>query len=349
MSASSTEGSGPRVLCTRPLPDATLARLAAACSLDCGEGSGPLARDELLRRVAPVEGLVVMPGERVDAELCDAAPELRVVSTVSVGFDHIDVAELGRRGIACGHTPGVLTDATADLTFALILAVARRIVEAHDAVVTGRWPAWAPSFMLGRELAGSTLGIVGLGRIGAAVARRARAFNMEVLATTRRLPAPEGVEVVSLDELLGRAEYVSLHVALTPETRHLIGRRELEMMRRDAVLINTARGAVVDQEALVEALGAGVIAAAGLDVVEQEPISPDDPLLAQANCLVLPHIGSATVATRRAMAELAVDNLLAGLAGTALPHAVTLSESSLSGPRGRRREQGGRSDGNLDS
>ncbi len=315
-------GARPKVLCTRHLPDAVLARLAAAVDLDWQRADTPLSREELLRRVAPVEGLVVMPGETVDAELLDAAPHLRAVATVSVGYDHVDVAECTRRAVAVGNTPGVLTDATADLTIALLLGVARRLVEAHEAVVTGRWPAWDPNFMLGRDLVGATLGIVGLGRIGTAVATRARAFKMEIVATARRPRAVEGVRIVDLDELLARSDFVSLHVALAPETRHLIGAAQLARMRPDAVLINTARGAVVDQAALTAALQSGTIAGAGLDVFEEEPIAPDDPLCRLQNCLVLPHIGSATARTRVAMADLAVDNLLAALGGAPMPNPV---------------------------
>lgn len=318
----------PHVLATRRIADGALARLAAATDLDAHLGEAPLTRSELLARAAAAEGLLLMPGEQVDAELCDAAPRLRAIATVSVGYDHVDVAELARRGIAFGNTPGVLTNATADLALALVLAVARRLVEAHDAAIGGRWPAWDPNFMLGRELAGSTLGVVGLGRIGEAVARRARAFDMEVLATTRRPRVVPGVTLVELDELLARAEFVSLHVALTEETHHLIGAPELAQMRPDAVLINTARGAVVDEAALVTALRTGVIAAAGLDVFEEEPLPPGHPLLGLGNCLVLPHIGSATVRTRAAMADLAVANLLAGLAGDPMPHAVTAVPAS---------------------
>jgi glyoxylate reductase len=316
-------GSGrPRVVATRRIASRALDRLAAATDLDCHLGDAPLERAELLARVAPAVGLLVMPGERVDAELCDAAPKLRAVSTVSVGYDHVDVAELSRRGIAFGNTPGVLTNATADLTFALVLGVARRLVEANQAVVHGRWPAWDPGFMLGRDLAGATLGVVGLGRIGEAVARRARAFEMNVLATTRRPREAAGLTLVDLDELLARSDFVSLHVPLGPDTRHLIGRRELAMMRPDAILINTARGAVVDEGALVDALTDGTIGGAGLDVYEEEPLPSGHPLLALENCLLLPHVGSATVETRAAMADLAVANLLAAFAGEPMPNPV---------------------------
>lgn len=307
-------------MATRELPGSALARVAEVADLVVlPTGS---SRAQLLEAVATADGLLVVAGERVDGELADGAPRLVVVSTVSVGYDHVDVAALTARRIPLGNTPGVLTNATADLAFALVLAVARRLVEAHETVRSGGWGKWDPNFLLGREIADATLGIVGFGRIGQAVARRALAFEMEVLvATPTRRPFP-GVSFVELDELLARAEFVSLHVPLRDDTHHLIGARELSLMRADAVLINTSRGAVVDQQALVRALADGTIAAAGLDVAEVEPVPLDDPLLSLPNCLVLPHIGSATVATRTAMADLAVDNLLAGLAGVELAYCV---------------------------
>lgn len=312
----------PRVYLSCPFPPELLASATELLQVDSWAGEGPAPRAEVLRQIGDAAGLLVLPGEKVDAELCDAAPQLRVVSTVSVGYDHVDVAELTRRKIALANTPGVLTNATADLAFALLLAVARRLFEAHAAVLDGTWGVWDPGFMLGRELDGATLGIVGMGRIGEAMARRGLAFNMEVLATSRSPRELPGVRFVGLDELLGRCEFVSLHVPLNAETRHLIGRAEFAKMRRDAVLINTARGPVVDQAALVEALRNGTIAAAGLDVAEVEPVPLDDPLLGLPNCLVLPHIGSATVATRVKMAELAIANLVVGALGEQPPHCV---------------------------
>ncbi len=324
-------GALPRVVLTRPVPPGAFSRLCEKTAPEVWMEPTTIPPAELRRRAADAVGLLVVSGERVDEELLAAAPELRVVSTMSVGYDHVDVSALTARGLPLGNTPGVLTEATADLAFALLLAVARRLVEARDAVLTGRWGGWDPEFLLGRELAGSTLGIVGLGRIGAAVARRALAFGMEVLASTTRTPELEGIEVVELPSLLERSEFVSLHVALTPATRHLIGARELATMRRDAILINTARGGVVDQVALAAALRDGTIAAAGLDVAEVEPVPPGDELLRLDNCLVLPHVGSATRATREKMAELAVENLIAGVNGEPLVHCVNAAE--LGAPR----------------
>ncbi len=315
-------GGRPRVFVARRLPGRALERLAALVDLDCWEGDGPPPRSELIARARDAVGLVPLLTDRVDAELLDQCRSLVVVSSMGVGYDHVDVAELTRRKIPLGNTPEVLTEATADLAFALVLAMARRLVEARAAVLEGRWGPWDPSFLLGRELNGSMLGIVGLGRIGTAMARRARAFSMEVIAWTRTSRDVQGVRLVGFDELLARSEFVSLHVPLSAETFHLIGEREFEVMRDDAVLINTARGAIVDQKALARALANGSIAAAGLDVCEIEPIALDDPLLGLSNCLVLPHIGSATETTRARMADLVVDNLLAGLAGERLPHCV---------------------------
>ncbi|MCU1489902.1 MAG: D-glycerate dehydrogenase [Acidimicrobiaceae bacterium] len=322
--------SGPRVFVTRRLPGNALERLAAVTDLDCWQGDANPPHGELIERARHAEGIVPIIGDPIDAGLVEACERLRVVAGVGVGYDHVDVAALTRAGIPFSNTPGVLTEATADLAFALLLAVARRLVEARAVVLEGQWKAWDPSFLLGKELAGSTIGIVGVGRIGEAMARRARGFGMEVLGWSRSARELDGVSFVSLPELLERSEFVSLHVALTPETHHLIGVDELAAMRSDAVLINTARGQVVDQSALYAALRDGVIAGAGLDVAEVEPMPMDDPLLELANCLVLPHVASATVATRSAMANLAVDNLLAGLRGEPLPNCVN---PEVYGPR----------------
>ncbi len=251
----------------------------------------------------------------IDADLLERCPRLRVISTYAVGFDNIDVAAARERSISVGHTPGVLTDATADLAFALLLAAARLVGEGERAVRDGEWGTWRYDWLAGADVAGTTLGIVGYGQIGQAVARRARGFDMEVLWTS----SSGGV---GLAELLARSDHVSLHCPLTPATRHLIDADALRQMKQAATLVNTARGPVVDQSALRAALIAGEIAAAGLDVTDPEPLPPDDPLLDAPHLLVTPHIGSATVRTRTAMAELAVDNLIAGLAGAPLPHPV---------------------------
>lgn len=259
--------------------------------------------------MADAEGLLTLLTERVDAALLEAGPRLRVVANLAVGSDNIDLAAARARRVAVGVTPDVLTDATADLAWALLLSVARHLPEAAAAVRGGGWRTWEPAAFLGIELAGATLGVVGWGRIGRAVARRAGGFGMDVIHT-RETP---------LKELLARADVVSLHVPLTDATRGLIGREALRAMKPTAVLVNTARGALIDQAALRAALAAGEIAGAGLDVTDPEPLASDDPLLGAPNLLVLPHVGSATHAARERMAERAVDNLLAGLTGEPLP------------------------------
>jgi len=312
-----------RVVVTRRMPGTALDRLAEVAEVEVWPERLPPSPEVLRELVADADGLVTMLTDRVDAALLDAAPRLRVVANMAVGYDNLDVAELARRGIPASNTPGVLTEATADLTWALILATARRLQEGIDAVRNGDWLTWEPDWLLGHAVGGATLGIVGYGRIGAAVARRALGFDMEVLAWSRRPKDVEGVTFVPLEELLERADVVSLHCALTPETHHLIGAAELARMKPTAILVNTARGAIVDQAALADALRRGEIFGAGLDVVVEEPIPVDDELLTLPRCTVLPHLGSATVATRTRMAEMVVDNVLAGLAGQPLPNAIT--------------------------
>jgi glyoxylate reductase len=279
----------------------------------------PPSPDELRARVADVDGLLSLLTDRVDEAVLDAAPNLRVVANYAVGSDNVDVEAARARGIAVGVTPDVLTDATADLAFGLILASARRFAEAEAAVRDGSWSDWAPDWLLGSDVHGATLGIVGFGRIGRAVAKRASGFGMEVLHTSRRSEDPTAT---SLDELLERSDFVSLHVPLTPDTHHLIDARALARMKRTAHLINTGRGGLVDQDALREALSQRTLAGAALDVTDPEPLPVDDPLLDSPNLFVVPHIGSATRTARAAMADRAVDNLLAGLAGDPLPFPV---------------------------
>jgi glyoxylate reductase len=315
-------GTGPRVAVTRALPGGALDRLREVAEVAVWPSRHPPSPDELRDLAAGAAGLITMLTDRVDAELLDACPHLRVVANMAVGHDNLDVAALTRRGIPAGNTPGVLTDSTADLAWALILAACRRLPEGAATVRAGEWLAWEPDWLLGVDVAGATLGIVGYGRIGAAVARRATGFGMEILAWNRTARSAPGVTFVGLDELLRQADVVSVHCALTDETRRLIGADELRAMKPTAVLVNTARGAIVDQWALARALRTGEITAAGLDVVEHEPIPPDDELLSLPNCLVLPHVGSATVATRSRMADMAVDNVLAVLAGEPPPTCV---------------------------
>jgi glyoxylate reductase len=272
-----------------------------------------------LEEVRRAEGLVTVLTERIDEELLEAAPRLKVVANMAVGYDNIDVAACRRRGVIVTNTPDVLTETTADLTWALLLATARRLPQAAEQVKRGQWTTWSPLGMTGIDVYGKTLGILGMGRIGEAVARRARGFDMKVLYyNRRRRPESEerlGAEYRPFPELLAESDFLVVLTPLTPETRHLIGRDELRRMKPSAVLINVSRGPVVDEGALYEALRDGVIWGAGLDVYEQEPIAADHPLLQLDNAVCLPHIGSATVATRTAMARLAVANAVQVLTG----------------------------------
>jgi len=315
----------PRVFVTRVIPDAGLDRVREACDLDLWEDDMPPARDELLRRVAGVDGLLSLLTDRVDDELLDAAgPQLKVVSNFAVGFDNIDVPALTKRRLPAGNTPGVLTETTADLAFALLMAAARRIPESVDYVREGRWKTWGPMLLMGVDIHGATLGIVGFGRIGREMARRGRGFGMEILyhdvhPATADEEAELGARRVEMDELLRDSDFVSLHVNLTEETNHLIDADALRAMKPTAVLVNTSRGPVVDAGALETALRDGEIFAAGLDVTDPEPLPVDHPLVAMPNCVVVPHIASATRVTRDRMAEMAAANLLAGMRGERLP------------------------------
>ena len=314
----------PKVYVTRRIPEAGLRMAREVCEVRLWEGELPPPKEVILRQVADCEGLLCLLTDPIDAEVIAAGKQLRVVSQFAVGVNNIDLDAATARGLPVGHTPGVLTEATADLTFALLLAAARRIPEGVDYVRAGRWRTWAPLGLLGAEVWGATLGIVGLGRIGVAVARRARGFAMRILYHDQlRQPALEaelGVEYVSMDELLARSDFVTLHCPLLPETYHLMDEGALKKMKPTAVLINAARGEVVDPAALERALQEGWIMAAALDVTEPEPMAPDHPLAGLPNCIVVPHIGSATVASRNLMATRAADNLLAGLRGERLPH-----------------------------
>jgi glyoxylate reductase len=314
-------GSGrPRVFATRGLPGGSLERLAGAVELEVWPRPEAPPREALLAGCREADGLLCLLTDRVDAELLAAAPRLRAISSCSVGLDHVDLAAAAARGIPVGHTPGVLTETTAELALGLLFAAARRIVEADRFLRAGRWTdAWDPAGLLGRDLHGSTLGVVGLGAVGRAVATRAAALGMRVLGWSRSRRAVAGVERVPLGELLERSDFVSVHVAQTPETIGLLGAEAIARMRPGAILVNTARGGIVDEAALAAALHAGRLAAAALDVFAQEPLPPGHPLLAAPNLVVTPHIGSATVATRTRMADLAVENLLAGLAGRPMP------------------------------
>jgi glyoxylate reductase len=306
------------VLLTRSLDDEVVRWLSDRVDLEVYE-DGPIPRERLLQAVRGKAGLLPLLTDRIDAEVLEAAgPGLRVVANYAVGYDNVDVDECTRRGIVVTNTPDVLTAATADLTWSLILAASRRIVEGDRLIRAERPWAWAPGFMLGHEVSGRTLGVVGFGRIGQAVAARAGAFDMPVRYTSRtRRPDAEsalGAEHRDLEALLDEADVVSIHCALTEDTRHLIGAEELKRMRDTAVLVNTARGPIVDEAALAEALGGGEIFAAGLDVYEEEP-AVHPALIGLENVVLAPHLGSATVETRRAMGMLAAENLVAVLRG----------------------------------
>jgi glyoxylate reductase len=304
-----------RVFVTRVLPFPALDRLRAEHEVEEWPGEMPPGPAELRSGVAAAEGLLSLVTDRIDAPLIEGAPRLRAIANMAVGTDNIDLEAAAARGIPVGNTPDVLTDATADIAFALLLALARRIVPGAAMVRDGAWKTWEPAKDLGADLAGATLGIVGWGRIGQAVARRAEGFGMEVTHSSRSSGVP-------LEELLARADFVSVHTPLTPETRHLIDADVLARMKTTALLVNTSRGGVVDQDALRAALHAGEIAGAALDVTDPEPLPADHPLLDAPNLLVVPHVGSATVRTRAKMAAMAVDNLLAALAGRPMPHPV---------------------------
>ena len=301
------------VFVTRRLPGNALERLAAEHDIEVWPNDMPPPRDALLAGVAEAEGLLSLLVDQVDTELLGAAPKLRAVANYAIGFDNIDVEAATARGIQVGNTPDVLTDATADLAWALMLAVARRIVEAHQDVVDGKWRTWEPQGWVGVDVHGATLAVVGAGRIGRAVAQRAAGFEMEVLMVDLG---------DDLHSALERADFVSVHTPLTPETEHLIDADALARMKPTAILVNTARGPIVDQDALAAALHEGRLGGAGLDVTVPEPLPPDHPLFQAPNLLIVPHIGSATTTARAAMADRAVDNLLAALDGKPMPYPV---------------------------
>ena len=325
---SMTSDTRPRVFVSRRIPDEGLEPIVAQTDADIWPDELPPPRDELLRRVQGVDGFLALLTDRVDDELLDrAGPQLKVVSNYAVGFDNIDVPACTRRGVAVGNTAGVLTETTADAAFALLMAAARRIPEAYDYVRQDRWKTWGPMLLLGPDIHHATLGILGFGRIGREMAKRARGFDMQVLYYDVQAASPEdeqrlGARRASMDEVLAQSDFVTLHVNLTPETHHLMNRQRLAMMKPTAMLINASRGPVVDPDALYEALENGTIAAAALDVTEPEPMPGDHPLLTLPNCLIVPHIASASYATRGEMARIAAENVFAGLRGEPLPSFV---------------------------
>lgn len=315
-----------KIYVTRQLPEAALAVLRPRGELAVWQPDTVIPREILLNEVQDTTALLCMVTERIDEELLSRAPRLRIVANMAVGYDNVDVPALTRRGIVFTNTPGVLTETTADLTFALILGIARRLGEGERIVRGGRWRSWSPFSFLGHDVHHATLGIIGLGRIGMEVAKRAKGFDMRVLYTNRgrNQEAEEklGCTRVELTTLLRESDFVTVLVPLTAETRHLVSTAQLRLMKRSAFLINAARGPIVDQQALAVALREGVIAGAALDVTDPEPIPQDDPLLSLDNCLILPHVGSASIATRTRMATLAAENLAAFLSGQHPPTPV---------------------------
>jgi glyoxylate reductase len=302
-----------RVFVSRRLPGPALQRLRDAHQTTVWDGRLPPTRDELIEHVAGADGLLSLLTDRIDQALLDTAPRLRAISNYAVGYDNVDLAATADRGIPVGHTPDVLTDATADLAFALLMAAARQLPRAAAAARDGDWLTWEPGEYLGHDVFGATLGIIGAGRIGSAVARRAEGFGMKVISAGRGQ---------AIEPVLEGADFVSLHAPLTPDTRHLIDAAALARMKPTAILINTARGPMVDQVALGRALREGRIAGAALDVTDPEPLPAEDPLWRAPNLLIVPHIGSATRTARERMTEIAVENLLAGLDGRPMPHEV---------------------------
>ena len=304
----------PSILVTRKLPSSVIKKLEAAADVEVYAGDGGMPAEELRTRVAGRNALVSLLTDAVDRRVIDAAPDLKIVANVAVGYNNIDVAYAKSRGVLVTHTPDVLTEAVADFTWALILAITRRLGEGERVLRRGEWKGWSLDFMLGTELRGKQLGLVGVGRIGRAVAAKAPAFGMRVVYTEQREIDMPGAESMSLDRLLNTSDVVSLHVPLLPETRHLIDKRALTRMKRSAYLVNTARGPVVDEAALAWALQQNLLAGAALDVYENEPaVDPD--LLRLENVLLVPHMASGTTETRTAMADLAANNVLAVLSG----------------------------------
>jgi glyoxylate reductase len=316
----------PKVFVTRHLPKIARNELEQVCEVDIWDYETPPPYEIIMNRVADKDGLLCLLTDQVDAALMDAAPKMVVISQCAVGFDNIDITAATERGIAVGNTPGVLTDATADFAFTLLMSAARLVVEGMDYVRAGKWETWGLTLLLGGDIYGATLGIIGLGRIGQAVVKRASGFDMKILYyDQRRLPEIEdslGVEYRPLDELLAEADFLSLHVNLTPKTHSLIGSREFKLMKSTATLINTSRGPVVDTDALYEALKSGQIGFAALDVTNPEPLPANHKLLSLTNLIVTPHIASATVTSRTKMANMAVQNLIAGVRGAKLPFQV---------------------------
>ena len=316
----------PRVYVTRLLPKEAMDRVNAFCDAKTWDGPLPPPREVLEENVANIDGLLSLLTDKIDAALMDKASKLKVISNYAVGFDNIDIPAATKRGIIVGNTPGVLTETTADHAFALLMAAGRRIVEGDKEVRAGKWKTWGPMILLGQDIHGATLGIIGLGRIGSAVAQRAKGFGMKILYydVIRQEKAEKelGIQYTDLDKLLSQSDFITIHTNLTKETHHLIGAKQFEIMKRTCILVNTSRGPIVDNMALFEALRNKKIAYAALDVTEPEPLPADHPLLTLDNVIVVPHIASASVASRTKMGLMAADNLIAGLKGEMPPNPV---------------------------
>ncbi len=315
--------SKPKVFITRRIPESGLKMIYEECEVDLWDKDLPPTKEELLQHVPGVDGLLTLLSDPIDAEVIQAAGDnLKVISNYAVGFNNIDVQEATRRKIAVGNTPGVLTDATADFAFALMMSAGRRVVEAEKYARDGKWQTWGPSTLLGVDFAGATLGIIGFGRIGKAMARRATGFGMRILIYDPTAQPPTGVIKVNLDTLYRESDFISIHTPLTEETRNLINTEAFSKMKPTTVLINTARGEIVDQNALYDALKNRKIFAAGIDVTVPEPLQPNHPLFELDNLIICPHIASASTSTRDNMSVIAAGNLLAGLRGDRLPYSV---------------------------
>jgi glyoxylate reductase len=314
----------PKVFVTRIIPEAGLKQIKEQCEAEIWTDPMPPPYAVIRQKVAACDGLVSLLTDKIDAAMLDAGPSLKVVSNFAVGFNNIDVPAATERGIAVGNTPGVLTDATADMAFCLLIGAARRLAEGHQYTLSGKWKTWEPLGHLGQDLVGRTLGIVGMGRIGYAMAKRCRGgWDMKILYydvyKSEKAEKDLGAKQVDFDTLLRESDFVSIHTDLNDQTRGMFNKEAFQKMKRTAVLINSARGPLVNQRALHDALKSGTIFAAGLDVTDPEPPLADDPLLKQPNVVIAPHIASATVGTRNAMAEICAQNLLAGVAGRPLP------------------------------
>ncbi len=318
--------SKPKVFVARLIPEEGLAMLRDLTEMQVWEDELPPPHEVLLKQVRAVDGVISLLTDKMDAALMDSNPRLKVISNYAVGYDNIDVPAATARGIPVGNTPGVLTDTTADLAFTLMMAAARRIQESIDYVRAGKWKTWGPKLLTGQDIHGATLGIIGFGRIGQGMAKRAAGFGMRVLYydVNRRadLEKTMGVAYADMDTLLRESDFVTIHTDLNATTRHMMNAHAFAKMKRTAILVNTARGPIVDPNDLYDALRQGKIGGAALDVTEPEPIPMDSPLLTLPNCLIVPHIASASVATRAQMAQMAAANLIAGLRGDRLPTCV---------------------------